>query len=177
MSLWQVVPSSILQIHGEENIWNSAGKNNRYISFKMKRWMLYIHSWSLLPSVLYSCSKKVIFFSQVNICCDTLAPYSMHGWPKVPYLCNITIFHWNHWEFQLVLEEIIVGMRWPSGTCVIFLQKKTRIHDEKHGEIVTLALASIICGSRWFEIRSRDWRTFLHRQWSHADSYLHESTT
>ena len=54
---------------------------------------------------------------------------------------------------------------------------KTRIQDEKRGEIVTLALASIICGSRWFEIRSRDWRTFLHRQWSHADSYLHESTT
>ena len=77
----------------------------RTIDIYLSRWKgeCYIHSWSLLPSVLYSCSKKVILFSQVNICCDTLAPYSMHGWPKVPYLCNITIFHWNHWEFQLVL--------------------------------------------------------------------------
>ena len=29
----------------------------------------------------------------------------------------------------------------------MFLQKKTRIQDEKHGEIVTLALASIILGA------------------------------
>ena len=120
MSLWQVVPSSILQIHGEENIWNSAGKNNRYISFKIKRWQCY-------TSIFDHCYHQFYIHAAKKLSSSARLTFAVIHWSLILCMadqkCHIWSMQYNYFSLKpLGISISFIGDHWRYALTFWYLR-------------------------------------------------------